>query len=268
KLPTLHAYIDRLTYLFQKTCKSCYVRPVIKKVILKNGIRMYVDVTDRLGGLLYFYRSYSEPQTQAFISARLGLGDIFVDVGANCGFYSLLAARKVEPSGKVYAFEPNPSVCEVFRRSITLNQLESVIALENCAVAEVSDKTLNFYLPSDGVNSAIGTIVADGVMANHGNIDTSHYISITSISLDDFFSHHQPAGKVFIKIDAEGAEEQVLKGMQGLLTRKVPYCIILESDSPESLACKFINDCGYQLVQTEIFNSSSHFGNYIFTLNH
>lgn len=267
KLPRMHAYIDRLVYHFQKIYKSIHADPLLKEVRLKNGLYMCVDTMDRLGGLLYFYRNYSERITQEFLQQHLQAGDIFVDVGANCGFYSLLAAQHVKPNGKVYAFEANPSVCKVFSQSIGLNRFEHIVTLENYAVANVSGKTLEFYLPSDKVNSAIGTLISNGQMASSGNIDTTQSINVLTVTLDEYLKNKQIDGKLFIKIDAEGAEEWVLQGMHNLLLQRIPYCIILESDSPDSVSCKQIEAYGYQLQLADIFTSYSRFGNYIFVNN-
>lgn len=267
KLPCMHSYIDRLTYLFQKNYKNMQPEPLIKKVNLKNGLCLCVDVVDRLGGLLYFYRNYSERRTQEFLNEQLQPGDTFVDVGANCGYYSLLAAQKLGPTGRVFAFEANPVVCNVFRQSIALNQLDSVITLENYAVADISGKVLNFYLPYDAVNSAIGTLVADGQMAITGNINTSQSINVLSVALDDYLANKQLAGRLFIKIDAEGAEELVLKGMQSMLLRKMPYCIIIESDGSDSSVCKYLGAHGYVLHSADVFGNVGQFGNYIFVKN-
>ncbi|MBV9936798.1 MAG: FkbM family methyltransferase, partial [Actinobacteria bacterium] len=71
-----------------------------------------------------------EPYLSSFVRDRLHEGDVFVDVGANCGWYTLLGARQVGPSGTVIAVEPSAAIIERLRRQLERNRLDNVRVVE------------------------------------------------------------------------------------------------------------------------------------------
>src|SRR5690349_8071483 len=83
-----------------------------------------------------------EPRITGMIMAVLEEGSVFVDVGAHVGYYSLLAATQVGPSGKVIAVEPNPPTIQRLRRNLQLNTFTNV-AVEEVACAD-KEQTLEF----------------------------------------------------------------------------------------------------------------------------
>ncbi|MEO6238809.1 MAG: hypothetical protein ABIQ52_17575, partial [Vicinamibacterales bacterium] len=72
------------------------------------GTEILVDITDATGRMHYFYDEPYEPELAAAVRDALRPGDVFLDIGANVGFFSILAARLVGDSGRVVAFEPHP----------------------------------------------------------------------------------------------------------------------------------------------------------------
>ena len=90
---------------------------------LRDGLKLWVDLADigvSAGCLLNDW----EPSTTAFILAALGPGDVFVDVGANIGWFTILAAHRVGVSGHVWAFEPRPGTCGRLADSVSANGFE------------------------------------------------------------------------------------------------------------------------------------------------
>lgn len=75
----------------------------------RYGFRFKADLGDWLGQYVYL-TGHHEPATARIIAHLLGPGDTFIDVGANSGFFTLLAASRVGPTGRVYAFDPLPSM--------------------------------------------------------------------------------------------------------------------------------------------------------------
>ena len=82
-----------------------------------------------------------EPHVTKALRNLLKPGDVFVDVGANIGYFTLLASTLVGPSGNVISFEPNPNNCELLRRSLTQNNVANVRLHQN-AVAESPQRIL------------------------------------------------------------------------------------------------------------------------------
>lgn len=150
-----------------------------------------------------------ESEKQHAIADRLNDGDVFFDVGANVGFYTLLAAKYVGATGQVVAFEPFPGNVSFLQRHMTLNHLENVELFE----AAVSDQagTGKFSPGPDGCTGRLG---GDGQLA------------VELVTLDDLTVSGRIPFPDVIKIDVEGAEFQVLKGAAKLLSDRHPVVFL------------------------------------------
>src|SRR5271166_1488898 len=92
---------------------------------IRPGLRLWVDLRDMWVSRLCLLGAY-EPTETAFIENFLHPGMAFVDIGANIGWYSIIAAKIVGLSGLVYSFEPRPNTCNYLRRSISENRFSQV----------------------------------------------------------------------------------------------------------------------------------------------
>ena len=140
-----------------------------------NGYRLYLDQHDTLGLTV---RETWEPNETRLTIGKVRQGNVFVDIGANIGYYTILASRLVGKSGKVFAFEPEPSNFEILAKNVELNKCDNVV-LENKAVALKSGKLELFLFP----NSSGGhkSFLFDG--------EFKRSIEIAAISIDEFFEH-------------------------------------------------------------------------------
>ncbi|WP_181705383.1 FkbM family methyltransferase [Chthonobacter rhizosphaerae] len=159
---------------------------------------------------------------QRAIADRLGRGSVFFDVGANVGFFTILAARAVGPAGRVVAFEPSPANVHLLRRNISANGFPNVTVIEAAASDHSGSGELLLARLSGG--SALST--ADRPP------DTTGSLSVRLVSLDDLVAGGGVRLPDVVKIDVEGAEEAVLKGMTGLLRRAAPV-IVFEVDDAD-----------------------------------
>lgn len=107
----------------------------------------------------------------------LSRGDTFIDVGANVGFFAMLGALRVGPTGKVFASEPNPQNCELISQSAAANGFENIISLHNVAVDAAKGEIL-FTKP--GINSN-GRVV-NPVEAADGKVET---FRVEAVMLDE-----------------------------------------------------------------------------------
>lgn len=137
-------------------------------------------------------------------------GQTFVDCGANIGIWTLVAASAVGETGRVYAFEPNPSTFEKLSRNVALGKSEENIRLFSAAVGS-TNATLLFHCHE---YHNISTVIE---RAN----ETS--ISVSAIALDSVLGENDVHG---IKIDVEGFEIEVLKGAQTILKQCQPWLCI------------------------------------------
>jgi FkbM family methyltransferase len=132
-------------------------------------------------------------------------GATVVDIGANIGYYSLLAAYCVGPAGRVIAFEPSEANCALLRLSLQANGFQQV---QLCPLA-VADANGPVGYGADDSNGQISR-----------SISAPHSRAVEAVALDDFLKT-EPRLDV-VKLDIEGAEGLALRGMRQLLARHHP----------------------------------------------
>ena len=135
------------------------VSPFVATLGRGDGLRFECDVRIAASREAYFIGRY-EPQETCVARSILRPGDVFVDVGANCGYFTLLAAGLVGPSGRVVAVEAHPEIYETLRRSLGLNHLPYVTA-GNVAVAD-GPGTLSMLVDAEATALGMARVVADG----------------------------------------------------------------------------------------------------------
>ncbi|MGH2638061.1 MAG: FkbM family methyltransferase, partial [Rhabdochlamydiaceae bacterium] len=143
------------------------------------------------------------------VASRLKPGDIFIDIGANIGYYSLLASRRVGHDGRVFAYEASPSVFDQLRKNLNLNRASNVTA-RNVAITAQRCK-VPIYVNKERMGES--TILA-GVAEK---IDARLEANVAGHPLGDLLSSDIICAARFIKIDVEGAEWLVVKGIQELI---------------------------------------------------
>jgi FkbM family methyltransferase len=160
----------------------------------------------------YVQREY-EPITRKMLSQVLQPGMVVLDVGAHIGFYALLAARLVGPEGKVHAVEPSEKTVAFLEASIELNGFSN-ITIHRCAAGNVrTTREFNITGSSD----------SNGFY-DHPNIGTLRKVQVLQVPLDDLIE-----GRVdVIKIDVEGAEIEVLEGMENILRQNKNIQLLAE----------------------------------------
>jgi FkbM family methyltransferase len=186
-------------------------------------IRMSLLLRDAIARALFLYGTYEICGTR-LMQAFLAPGMTFVDVGANIGYYTLLAARAVGEPGAVYAFEPNGAVRPRLEENLGLNGLLDRVHVRPQAVARASGE-IRFYRSTTFDNSGLSSILPGA-----GRSDEAEVVSC--VSLDDFAAalpEGRPRPIDLMKIDVEGAELEVLAGGSGLLAHDDGPAIIFES---------------------------------------
>jgi FkbM family methyltransferase len=185
------------------------------------------------GGQPGYLLGASEPDLQDALVERVRKGDVVYDIGANVGFFSLLAARLVTPVGRVYAFEPMEANVDALARNLTLNDVHHAEVIRSA----VSDTTGQLRM-STGNNQATGHLAERG----------DDLVAVSSTTVDGFVA----AGKLppdLVKIDVEGAEDRVLAGMVETLRTHRP-AILCElhydrTDPRREAISRLLADVGY-----------------------
>jgi FkbM family methyltransferase len=182
------------------------------------------DMTEKL--ILDFYNSkvFYEPEVSSLMVNVLRPGDAVVDVGANCGFFTALAATLVGPRGRVLAVEPATTCVARIRANLERNKLSNVDIVDRVAAAHAGDTTL--YINSD--NSGGHALWDVGEWP--GNAKSRAHpmpVSVAATTIDAELKLRAAPLPKLIKIDTEGAEQRVLEGAKGILAeRKVPFVVV------------------------------------------
>jgi len=203
----------RIADFVRKKLAAHSVNSVVKVV---GGAVMELDTADFLQRELYILGDY-EPLVRREIEKRLKPGDTFLDIGANVGFYSLVAAKVVGSRGKVYAFEPAPKTRALLENNLRLNRAKNVTAIP-VALSEGAGEGELFL---DAKNNS-------GAASLRRSPNGGNAISVTLDTYDHFAAANALPKPALIKIDVEGAEVRVLKGMVDLLSRPGRPPVILE----------------------------------------
>ncbi len=156
-------------------------------------------------------RGAGEPEVQDAMQRYLRPGMTFYDVGANIGFFSLLAARMVGEGGRVIAFEADPEIAARLREHVDRNGFRWVTVEEKAVWSEGSSVFFERIDPEISPDRGLGHVVSKA---------SANTIEIEAVTLDDF-SRTLPAPD-FIKCDVEGAEVEVFRGARRLLGARRP----------------------------------------------
>lgn len=211
---------------------------VVNDRISGHRIQITSDYIDLLKG-----QGYEKGTTRVF-TELIKEGMNVVDIGANIGYYTLLAARKVRPDGKVYAFEPEPQNFKLLLGNLRLNGYENAVAIQKA----VSNKagTASLFLSPRGSTS-------HSLLPSRDR--SKGTITIEAVTLDEFFEAEGSPAIQVIKMDIEGWEMEALDGMRKLIAHNSPLKMIVEfypwglsgrGISPRALTSKLI-ELGFTL---------------------
>ena len=204
------------------------------------GMKMELDLQTEKD---YWLGTY-ETDLQAAIADLLEPGWTVYDVGANIGFVSLLLAKKLGESGKIFAFEALPDNLERLNAHVEINGLASVLRVIPGAVAATSEPVRFLVGPSGAMGKAEGSA---GRTESHREA-----IEIPGISLDDFIYRDGNPPPQAIKMDIEGGEVLALQGMPRLMAEVRPL-IFLELHGPEAarFTWEALTAAGYKICRMQ-----------------
>ncbi|MGH9611841.1 MAG: FkbM family methyltransferase, partial [Bryobacteraceae bacterium] len=180
-----------------------------------NGFLMLLPADDVRLSTYMAIRGYIDLGMVRFLSRILQSGMTFVDIGANIGTHTLTAASRVQDSGHVYSFEPTPSTCGILRTNATINGFIGRVVIQELAVSDKRGTAKLWTGDVCGHNTLFGS-----------EADPRPAITVSTISLDEALAGVPIID--FIKIDAEGAEPFILRGMREILSRNPKLELALE----------------------------------------
>ncbi|MGH2659774.1 MAG: FkbM family methyltransferase, partial [Actinomycetota bacterium] len=187
-----------------------------------HGFRMRLRMQDWSERLTYFLGRYYELPLERLLQSLLERGETFIDVGGNIGMITLTAASRVGEEGTIHTFEPNPEMVGRIRETVALNRLTNVSIYPIGLSDAEADLVLTTVSESGGwgtfapVTERVPSLTYGAVMARVARADEA-LVGKTE-------------GPLVVKIDVEGFECRVLRGMSRLIDRLRP-AIITEVES-------------------------------------
>jgi FkbM family methyltransferase len=181
------------------------------------GEEMTVLVPDGVGVHLRRYGYYEKNLTDFFLRA-IKPGDVFMDVGAHFGYYTLLASAIVGAQGRVLSIEPTPRTHEVLRKNA--NRHDNITCVACAASAEEKDLIIQDFGTGRGAFNRIGD-----------SEDGAAGIKVRGRRVDDVLKEYSLVPQI-IKIDAEQYEMEVLKGLSSTLEEAAPILTLEVGDDP------------------------------------
>lgn len=233
---------------------------IVKTVRTRHGFVMELALSEFVDRTIYCTGEW-EPWETKIIVDTLKPGGHFVDVGANIGYFTLLAASIVGKQGKIFSFECNPDTVEVLKRNIALNGFATIMLTEaavgeapgtaSIASREIGNRGGDFVrFSEDGTNRFDG---GDDAAA----ADNQRHIQVPVLRVDTVLDDIQID---MIKVDIEGAEAKALRGMTGLFSapRSLPDIIFeitpdyirAAGDDPKAML-DMLKGHGYTIYRTD-----------------
>jgi FkbM family methyltransferase len=201
---------------FIRTHSSSYVGNHTALTHLADETPIFVNSDDYGGPTNLIHGGRYEESNLAVLMSYARHDTVFIDIGANLGFFAVQLARRIFKHGRVHAFEPHPFLSKLLHRSIHLNGLNDAVRIHNFGLSDANIE-MEFGYPDGHLGG--GSVSA-------GPRDKQHIIHSTVRRLDDVM------GDAFtcdlMKIDVEGHELAVLLGMPNILQRSADLKILFE----------------------------------------
>ncbi len=196
-----------------------------------------VPLDDFVGRSIFLLGGF-EPRVSWCIREFVRQGDTVVDVGANLGCMSLLMAQQVGESGRTIAFEPSPRCLPYLEATLSRNK-DLRIELSTLGLAETS-RRLTLSVPPENLGRA-------SLVKGRAGINTDDY-EVEVVSFTDFCQRNNVRRVDFMKLDVEGFESEVLKGIFSGDERIHPKRIVFEQRRGDSDAIALCQEHGYGVL--------------------
>ncbi len=205
----------------------------------EHALRFESTLLDFIGKSLFLYGVWELHETR-FMQRFLQPGMRFVDIGANIGYHTLIAARLVGESGAVYAFEPSDHTRRLLVRNLALNQARHV-TVEAVAVTDFEGSIDFFESQSEQYHVLSSTIPSDRLSAVAK--------PVRATTLDTFLAERGIDGVDMVKVDVEGAEISVFRGARALLASDRAPLLMFESHGPLiGPIAQLLGETGYRVA--------------------
>lgn len=196
------------------------------------GGKIYLNLREAISERAKFIGYYEYQKTKLF-KKIVKPGMTILDIGTNKGYFTLLSAKKMDDEGKILSFEPHPENCYWIKKSISANGYKS-IKLFQIALFNKNGEVRLF----EGSKSGHHSLVRNKDLGS---------ITVQMKKLDDVLAEQKISKVDLIKIDVEGAENQVLGGANKLLAQQSPKLIIDIHDIDRKKLFRTLEKFGFKI---------------------
>jgi FkbM family methyltransferase len=246
--PFINFFLRNINKLLKNLLPGVKLPPSgIIDIKLNNNeiIKLKTNQTDFVAFCVYWNGLYNYEYTWLFEKISKNING-FIDIGSNGGLYSLIAAKKSD-NIKILAFDPTSAANYFFNENVRLNNFSGKIKFFNYAVSD-KNETLDFFEVKNRKYPYLKyNLGGSSSLVNHPQLYNT--VSVKAVSFDNFLADNPKHNFEidFIKIDAEGAEPNIIKGMKKTIEKFKPIivCEILLDDAGGEIEKLFL-DFGYQ----------------------
>ncbi len=219
RLRDIDMKLDRmwLNIDFIRTHSATYLGDNVSLTHLVDGSPMLVNSNDYYGPLNLINGGRYEEENVEILHSFLEDGAVFLDIGANLGFFSLRIGQRLRRHGKVYAFEPHPKLVELARQNVDHNGLSGIVTVYDYGLSRAEGYT-EFHFAKGHLGS--------GSIGHNNNTEKHDNVAARIKRLDDEFGEDFKVD--LVKIDVEGHELGVLQGMRETIKRSPTIKILFE----------------------------------------
>jgi len=221
-----------------KTSAALFPDRLLVPKLKHSSAKMWVTARDPgLSQQLYVWGWREEAETQ-LVRSCLKEGQVVVDIGANLGFYVLIEAQLVGKSGKIIAIEPSPKNVELLQKNVSANNFDDRVKIVHAAISGSSGVGKLYLTKHFNLNA-----MSAGRLAKFTEVLGS--VDVETYRLDDLLLHQGVAKESinFIRMDVEGHEVDVIRGMAGVLQAAGNLAMLMEVH-PELIMEKY-GQAGY-----------------------
>ena len=181
-----------------------------------DDFQLTVDLNDRVLGRMLYFGGDHEPELRALMRLLALDGSVGLDIGANVGLHTVVMSRLAGPAGRVFAFEPDPHNFELLETNLRINGARNV-TVRQCAVGDADGVCRLARNPRNYADCRV-TAELPGW--------SSHEVAMTTV---DAALPELPKGSLrFVKLDVQGSECRVLRGMRRTLERHPEVVMVIE----------------------------------------
>jgi FkbM family methyltransferase len=219
--------IDEALYFIHRLKNGLTVRTGDAEALtaIFTGQKMYVDPRDISVAPHLMLDGIWEPEITKVYRTLIKPDSIVIDIGANFGYFGIIAGTYVRSNGKIFLIEANSNLIPFIRKSIAVNGLDGVATVSNIGIA---DKETELQLQIIGDYLGSSTFSGEQVEQSREDFKVTGHQKVRATTLDKYCAENKIKHIDVLKVDIEGYEETAYPGMQQIIKQSPNLKLLLE----------------------------------------